>query len=51
MSTWELHHNEEYFPNATKFDPERWFDPKNVRHMEKAYVPFGKGSRACVGMK
>ncbi|TAQ87316.1 hypothetical protein B7494_g4362 [Chlorociboria aeruginascens] len=50
MSTWELHHNEDYFPNATKFDPDRWADPQNVRHMEKAYVPFGKGSRACVGI-
>ncbi|KUJ12574.1 cytochrome P450 [Mollisia scopiformis] len=50
MGTWELHHNETYFPNATKFDPDRWADPANVKHMEKAYVPFGRGTRMCIGI-
>jgi cytochrome P450 len=51
MGTWEMHHNEKYLPNAEKFDGDRWNDPSVVRRMEKAYVPFGKGSRGCIGIK
>ena len=51
MSVWNMHQDENYFPNAQKFDPTRWLDPKGARRMEKAFVPFSKGSRACVGMK
>jgi hypothetical protein len=43
-----LHQDEAYFPNPLKFDPERWV--KDVRRLEKAFGPFGKGTRACVGM-
>jgi cytochrome P450 len=51
MSSWILHHDEKYFQNSQKFDPTRWLDPKEARRIEKAFVPFSKGSRACVGMK
>lgn len=50
MSSWMLHLNQDYFPNPTTFNPERWCDIKEAQQMEKAFVPFGKGSRACVGM-
>lgn len=50
ISSWMLHRDEHYFPNPTVFDPERWADPKEAQRLEKAFVPFGKGSRACVGM-
>jgi cytochrome P450 len=52
MSSWVLHRNEDYFPHAHEFIPERW-DRTNENHrqnMGKAFVPFGKGSRMCVGM-
>jgi len=42
---------EDYWPDSFKFDPDRWADPEKVRRLEKAYVPFGKGSRMCIGMK
>jgi len=48
MGTWDLHRNEEYFSDAEKFDPDRWSSSKRL---DKAYVPFGRGSRMCVGMK
>jgi cytochrome P450 len=51
MSIWDMHHNETYFPDAGKFDPTRWLDPKESRRMAKAFVPFSKGSRACAGIK
>ncbi|KAJ5107841.1 cytochrome P450 [Penicillium angulare] len=37
------------FPDPHDFRPERWLDP--TPEMERAYVPFGRGSRMCVGMK
>lgn len=51
MSSWILHQDESYFPDPTRFDPDRWSDPAETQRLEKAFVPFGKGSRACVGMK
>ncbi|TKA77152.1 hypothetical protein B0A49_03639 [Cryomyces minteri] len=50
MSAWLMHRNEAIFPDAMKFSPERWLDPKNARKMEHHMVPFGRGSRQCVGM-
>jgi cytochrome P450 len=37
------------FSDPHTFRPERWLDP--TPEMEHAYVPFGRGSRMCVGMK
>lgn len=51
MSSWLLHHDQDYFPNPFQFEPDRWADAKNAQTLEKAFVPFGKGSRACLGMK
>ena len=51
MSSWIMHQDENYFPNARKFDPTRWLDPKETRRIDKAFVPFSKGTRACVGIK
>ena len=51
MSSWLLHLNEEYFPGPAKFDPDRWVNAADPKRLHKAFVPFGKGSRACVGMK
>ncbi|CBX95728.1 hypothetical protein IAQ61_004561 [Plenodomus lingam] len=50
MSSWILHQDQDFFPNPTVFDPDRWSDATEAQRMDKAFVPFGKGSRACVGM-
>lgn len=50
MSSWMLHQEEYYFPNAKDFNPDRWSNLKEARRMDKWFIPFGKGSRACVGM-
>lgn len=40
------------FVNPSTFSPERWLpDAPNLERMNQAYVPFGRGSRMCVGMK
>ncbi|KAF2454062.1 cytochrome P450 [Lineolata rhizophorae] len=50
MSSWLMHRNPEVFPDPMKFSPERWLDPADFRRLEKHIVPFGRGSRQCVGM-
>ncbi len=40
------HHNEEVFPDAGRFVPERFLDEHNYGH---AYFPFGIGGRLCLG--
>lgn len=50
MSSWMMHHNEDLFPDAEKFDPTRWTDPVQCKTLERYLFAFGKGSRQCVGM-
>ncbi|WP_122449087.1 cytochrome P450 [Mycobacterium kansasii] len=51
MSSWLMHQDEHVFPDHARFDPGRWFNDRKTKTMESAFVPFGKGSRACVGIK
>ncbi|KAK7923443.1 cytochrome P450 [Apiospora marii] len=53
MSSYLTHHDEDIFPDSYEFLPERWIMPKGERNtaLEKHLVPFGKGSRICLGMK
>jgi len=44
-----LHYNPEYWENPNTFNPQR-FDISN-QYNKLAYMPFGLGSRICVGMK
>jgi cytochrome P450 len=40
-----------YGPDAQVFKPERWIDssPEQVKGMERSWMPFGHGSRTCIG--
>lgn len=40
------------FKDATEFHPERWL-PENpdLERISRAYLPFGRGSRMCLGVK
>lgn len=58
VSIYSIHHNEEYFPDAFAFQPERWLVPTTPEsqeqqaireRMHKAFVPFIVGPRACAG--
>ena len=39
------------FPKPYDFEPERWVDPTERRRLDKYMIAFGRGTRACVGMK
>lgn len=44
ISPWHLHRDSRFWTHPEKFDPQR-------QHMKNpAYIPFGAGPRACVGM-
>ncbi|KAG0645611.1 Cytochrome P450 monooxygenase [Hyphodiscus hymeniophilus] len=44
------HYNKTIFPSPETFLPERWLDPSERRRLEKYLQPFGRGSRACIGL-
>ncbi|MCJ1384397.1 hypothetical protein MMC17_007513 [Xylographa soralifera] len=48
MSPNFFHQDENIFPEATKFKPERWLSG-DVERLEKFWNPFGNGSRSCGG--
>jgi cytochrome P450 len=49
MSQWVMHHDERYFENPARFDPERWQAEEASRLPRYAYFPFGGGPRGCIG--
>lgn len=53
MSNVITHHDEGVFPESHSFIPQRWLDEDNQhrKQLDRALLSFGKGSRACVGMK
>jgi cytochrome P450 len=48
MTSVDILMNEDIFPNPTEFQPERWI---NRPDLDRYFVPFGKGSRQCLGIK
>lgn len=51
MPIYGFHHDEKYFPNPAKFDPER-FSEENRKNIDPdTYLPFGIGPRNCIGSR
>jgi cytochrome P450 len=50
MSQYVIHRDEQYWPGALEFRPERWLDKAAEEARPKfAYFPFGGGARICIG--
>ncbi|KAJ2983507.1 hypothetical protein NUW58_g6236 [Xylaria curta] len=49
MTSVQLHHNEDNFPDSKAFIPERWLGAQGKK-LERYLVSFCKGSRSCVGI-
>lgn len=49
MSQWVMHRDARYFPDPTRFDPERWTPQAKEKRPKFSYFPFGSGPRICIG--
>jgi cytochrome P450 len=49
--SWASHHLPEVFPQPEEFRPERFTAEARAALPKGAYVPFGGGSRTCIGMR
>lgn len=49
MSASALHNYEQVFPEPHSFIPDRWLEG-DVDLKRRYWVPFGRGSRACIGI-
>lgn len=47
--TFVMHHDPVYFPEPEVFRPERWLEESIKQVPKLAYIPFGGGSRVCIG--
>jgi cytochrome P450 len=48
-SPYALHRDSRFYPEPTRFMPERWLDKTQAELPRYAYVPFGVGARICIG--
>ncbi|KAJ8728458.1 hypothetical protein PYW08_016843 [Mythimna loreyi] len=46
-----IHRDPQFFPNPTKFDPERFSEENKHNIPTFAYMPFGIGPRNCIGSR
>ncbi|XP_054163360.1 cytochrome P450 3A8-like [Oppia nitens] len=51
VSIYGVQHNEEFFPEAEKFIPERFLPENKHKIVPYSYLPFGVGPRNCVGLR
>jgi cytochrome P450 len=50
-SSWASHHLPDVFDSPEQFRPERFTPEAKAALPKGAYVPFGGGSRTCIGMR
>nr|BBE49551.1 cytochrome P450 monooxygenase [Adoxophyes honmai] len=51
IPTWSFHRDPKFFPNPTKFDPERFSEENRHNIQPFTYSPFGMGPRNCIASR
>lgn len=46
---WAIHRDPNLFPRPNEFDPERFSEMNKANINPMSYMPFGIGSRSCLG--
>jgi len=49
ISMYAIHRQDRLYPNAAKFDPDRFAPDEVSRRHRFAYLPFAAGHRNCIG--
>lgn len=49
IPVYALQHDERYYPDPEKFDPERFFEENKNSITKYTCMPFGEGPRICLG--
>jgi cytochrome P450 len=49
VSISQMHDNPDLFPHPERFDPYRYIGPRATKPSAFAWIPFGGGTRRCVG--
>jgi cytochrome P450 len=49
LAPWATHRNAAYWPDADRFDPDRFSPEREAGVVQGTYMPFGLGQRICVG--
>jgi cytochrome P450 len=49
LSPWSMHRNPRWFPDPTRFDPDRFSPEAQQARPTFSYLPFGGGGRRCLG--
>jgi cytochrome P450 len=49
MWIYHTHHDARWFPDPERFDPERFAPERRKQLPQAAYLPFGAGTRTCIG--
>jgi retinoid hydroxylase len=50
-SSWATHHLPQLYPDPFRFDPDRFLPEREATIPHGGYVPFGGGSRMCLGKR
>lgn len=51
VPVYAIHHDPKYYPNPSKFDPDRFLEENKKLRENGTFLPFGDGPRICIGLK